>query len=82
MEFAEPMPEDQKSERFQNNTQTGGGAGDPKAIDFEGHHNLFSAVMVDAVIRNKPFDLEKWGRKSVEIIENIYKSAKNGVLHR
>jgi len=79
-EFAEPMPEDQKiREQFQNNTQTGGGAGDPKAISFEGHRKLFSAF-VDAIIQNKPFDLEGVeGRKSVEIIENIYKSAKNGI---
>lgn len=80
-EFAEKLSQDEAiREQFQNNTHTSGGSGDPKAISFEGHRLLFSAF-IDSIVNGNHFDLEgDEGRKSVKIIESIYKSAKTGFV--
>lgn len=78
-QFAEELPEDQEiRERFLHHTQSGGGSADPRAIRFEWHRMLFSAF-VDSIQQGTPFGLEgNEGRKSVAIIESIYKSARDG----
>ena len=75
--FAEERPEDEDiRKKFGSSTQTGGGAADPKAIGYHGHKMLFEAF-VNAVREDKPLDIDGCeGRKSVEIIEAIYRSAK------
>ena len=75
--FAEERPEDEDiRNKFGSSTQTGGGASDPKAIGYHGHKMLFESF-VNAVREDKPLDIDgSEGRKSVEIIEAIYRSAK------
>ena len=59
-------------------TQTGGGAADPSAIGHHGHTLLFRDVL--KAIRNgtNPSIDGNEGRRSVEIILAIYKSAETG----
>jgi len=75
--FAEELPEDEEIRKKHGSaTLTGGGASDPKAIGFHGHKMLFESF-VNAVREDKPVDIDgPEGRKSVEIIEAIYRSAK------
>ena len=76
--FAEENNEDEKiRQNYGSITQTGGGASDPATISYRGHKLLFEAF-VNALREDKPVDIDgAEGRKSVEIIEAIYRSAKN-----
>jgi predicted dehydrogenase len=57
---------------------TGGGAADPAAIGHHGHAMLFQDF-VEAVRKDRPPAIDgREGRRSVEIILAIYKSAKSG----
>lgn len=61
-----------------DNTKTGGGASDPKAIGHAAHRELFKDFL-KAVASGKPSLVEGTeGRRSVELINAIYKSAKTG----
>ncbi|MDR0718318.1 MAG: Gfo/Idh/MocA family oxidoreductase [Treponema sp.] len=52
------------------------GASDPKAIGHHGHRMLFESF-VAALMEDRPVDIDgNEGRKAVEIIEGIYRSAK------
>lgn len=77
--FANESPEDEAvRQRMAGKTKTGGGAGDPAAIGHHGHTMLFeeftAAIREDRV----PVIDGTEGRRSVELIEAIYKSAKSG----
>ncbi|MDR2642557.1 MAG: Gfo/Idh/MocA family oxidoreductase [Planctomycetaceae bacterium] len=76
-DFAEPISDDKKiKEEMLNRKSSGGGASDPAAIDFTGHAKLF-ANMIHAIETDaQPLVDGCEGRKSVEIILAIYKSAK------
>ena len=76
--FAEELPEDEDIRRqYGSATQTGGGASDPAAIGHHGHKMLFEAF-VNALREDKPVDIDgAEGRRSVEIIEAAYRSAKS-----
>jgi len=76
--FAEELPEDEEIRRkYGSATQTGGGASDPKAIGHHGHKMLFESF-VNSLREDKAADIEgAEGRKSVEIIEAAYRSAKS-----
>jgi predicted dehydrogenase len=59
-------------------TTTGGGAADPKAIGHHGHARQFQDF-VDALKKDRPLAIDgREGRKAVEIILAIYKSAETG----
>ena len=75
--FAEEHSKDEEIRRqYGSATQTGGGASDPAAIGHHGHKLLFEAF-VNALRDDRPVDIDgAEGRKSVEIIEAIYQSAK------
>jgi predicted dehydrogenase len=77
-QFAEERPEDESIRReYGRATATGGGVSDPKAIGHHGHRMLFEAFVL-ALRENRPVDIDgAEGRKAVEIIECIYRSAKN-----
>jgi predicted dehydrogenase len=77
-DFEEARPEDEKiKEDMLKRKSSGGGASDPSAIDFSGHAKLF-ANMIDAIQTDStPLVDGHEGRKSVEIILAIYKSAQN-----
>jgi UDP-N-acetyl-2-amino-2-deoxyglucuronate dehydrogenase len=65
-------------QRMQEHRSTGGGASDPKAIGHHGHARQFADVL-DAIRRGRPplIDAAE-GRRSVEIVTAIYKSAQTG----
>lgn len=65
-------------ERMRDNTKTGGGAADPAAIGHHGHMLLFKDVL-EAIKKNRPPLIDGLeGRRSVEIIQAIYKAAETG----
>jgi predicted dehydrogenase len=76
-QFADETPEDEEIRRtYRSAGSTGGGASDPKAMGHHGHRMLFESF-VRAVRENKTPDIDGHeGRKAVEIIEGIYRSAK------
>lgn len=76
-QFRNETPEDEEiRQKYFDATQTGGGAGDPHALGFHGHARVFDDV-IDAIINNHaPSITGEEARKSVEIIESIYESAK------
>jgi len=77
--FDKEEPGDEEIRRkYGSATQTGGGASDPAAIGHHGHKMLFEAF-VNALRENKPFEVDGVeGKKAVEIIEAVYRSAKTG----
>src|SRR5437588_11817104 len=65
-------------QRMQEHHSTGGGASDPTAIGHHGHARQFADVL-DAIRRKRPPLIDAYeGRRSVEIITAIYKSANSG----
>lgn len=65
-------------ERMSGRTQTGGGAADPSAIGHHGHTLMFRDVL-KAIRNGTPPSIDGHeGRRSVEIILGIYKSAETG----
>jgi predicted dehydrogenase len=77
--FARQTKKDEELLRqMSDHTKTGGGAADPAAIGHHGHALLFKDVL-DAIKKNrKPLIDGEEGRRSVEIILAIYKSAETG----
>ena len=65
-------------ERMRGKTKTGGGAADPAAIGHHGHAALFKDVLTAIQKGGKPAVDGHEGRRSVEIILAIYKSAETG----
>jgi len=59
-------------------TQTGGGAADPKAIGYHGHMLQFQDVLTAIKGGKQPLVDGPEGRKAVELILAIYKSAESG----
>lgn len=78
-EFAKMTSADHKLvEKMAGNTKTGGGASDPKAIGHHGHLRLFKDVAA-SLKKGTPLSIDgAQGRRSVEIILAIYKSAESG----
>ena len=76
--FADEQSEDEEiRQKYGSIGQTGGGASDPAAISYIGHKLLFEDF-VNALREDKPVGIDgAEGKKSVEIIEAIYRSAKN-----
>ncbi|MEK6249968.1 MAG: Gfo/Idh/MocA family oxidoreductase [Planctomycetales bacterium] len=64
--------------RMNNQTSSGGGASDPAAIGHHGHTQLFRDVLRAIRTGSQPTIDGKEGRRSVEIILAIYKSAELG----
>lgn len=77
--FAEETPEDEAVRaRMAGKTKTGGGAGDPAAIGHHGHTMLFNEFTAAIHENRVPLIDGKEGRRSVELIQAIYESAKTG----
>lgn len=78
-QFAKPKPRDRAvHEAMTRRRSGGGGAGDPTAIGHHGHRMLFED-MLRAIRRDMPPAIDGHeGRRSVEIILAIYKSAETG----
>jgi predicted dehydrogenase len=75
-EFAKKVPADAAiRRRMVGKTQSGGGAADPAAIGHHGHAKQFKDVLDAISSGSKPSIDGVEGRRSVEIILAIYKSA-------
>ena len=77
--FREERSEDKSiRERFASTTSSGGGASDPGAIDFGPHQWQFEDFIRSLDDRKRSLVEGDEGRKAVEIILAIYKSAEKG----
>ena len=77
--FAKMTTADKKiASQFQNVTESGGGAADPAAIGHAGHTKQFKDFIGAIKKDTTPFVDGVEGRKSVEIIRAVYRSAKTG----
>lgn len=65
-------------QKMASRTQTGGGAADPKAIGYHGHMLQFQDVLAAIRKGQQPLIDGPEGRKAVELILAIYKSAETG----
>ena len=64
--------------RMRGKTKSGGGAADPTAIGHHGHTQLFKDVLSAIKKGTQPSINGPEGRRSVELILAIYKSAQSG----
>ena len=74
----ETKADEQVRQRMASRTQTGGGAADPKAIGYHGHMLQFQDVLAAIKKGTQPLVDGPEGRKAVELILAIYKSAESG----
>ena len=78
-EFARMTAKDKKIvAAYQNVTETGGGASDPAAIGHAGHTAQFKDVLKAIKSGDQSFIDGAEGRRSVEVIRAVYKSAATG----
>ena len=76
-EFADPVPQDEVIRReLADETATGGGAGDPGAIAPDGHRKQFEDFLRALQTGGRPLVDGAEARKAVQIIEAIYRSAR------
>lgn len=77
-DFAKSLKSDAKIIEGMQSNSTGGGAADPAAIGHKAHQSLFEDF-AKAIKSNKPNSIDgAEGRKSVELINAIYKASKTG----
>ncbi len=77
--FEEELPEDMDiRERFLHATGTGGGAADPKTINTMGHDRDFADFVASIRENREPAVTGIEARKSVEIIQAIYRASETG----
>jgi predicted dehydrogenase len=77
-DFAKPLKADEKIKEGMKTNSTGGGASDPAAIGHKAHQSLFEDF-VKSLKKGTPNLIDGLeGRKSVELINAIYRSAKTG----
>ncbi|HTE24133.1 Gfo/Idh/MocA family protein [Flavitalea sp.] len=75
-QFAEEQEDDAAIRKQFANVEGGGGASDPKAIPFEPHARNIGAF-IEAIEQGRTFEIDGTeARKAIEIVEAIYKSAK------
>lgn len=80
-DFEESREEDAAiRESMANRLSGGGGASDPKAINFEAHARQFADVLAAIEEGRKPAIDGYEGRKSVEVICAVYESARKGAV--
>jgi len=72
------LEDEQILAQMRDATKTGGGAADPSAIGHAGHAAQFQDVVNAIKEGRQPAICGREGRRSVEIIEAIYSSAKSG----
>jgi predicted dehydrogenase len=78
-DFAKPNNRDAAiHQKMAEHRSTGGGAADPKAIGHHGHTRQFQDVLNAIKKGQKPSIDGPEGRRSIEIILAIYKSAETG----
>ena len=78
-QFAKMTAADKRiAKAFQNVTETGGGAADPSAIGHAGHTAQFKDFVAAIKSGDSPAIDGPEGRRSVELIRAVYKSARSG----
>jgi predicted dehydrogenase len=81
-QFADERETDREIREKYSATESGEGASDPKAIPFEPHARNIAAF-IDAIEAGRPFEIDGMeARKAVEIIDGIYKSAREDIHYR
>ena len=79
-QFKEERPEDAEIRaKYADFTSTGGGASDPKKIGSHGHASVFADVMNALDTGRDPQVTGREARNAVELIEAIYRSAREGI---
>ena len=83
-QFEDERPEDEQVRRDYGPREglSGGGAGDPSAIDYEGHRRQFEDFVNAILSGSKPFCGGEDARAAVSIITGIYRSARDGKVVR
>jgi len=77
-DFAEAQPEDEEiRRRFAKKSQLSGGAADPRAITHEYHRRQFADFLAAIEEGREPLIPGREGRKALEIILAIYRSAES-----
>ena len=77
--FKDERPEDALIRgKFASATTSGGGAGDPAAINFTGHRRQFEDFMRAIETDGSPLVDGPEGRKALEVVLAIYESARTG----
>lgn len=77
-QFADQTEEDNQINETSGSQNSSGGVSDPKAISYSGHQKQMEN-MIDAIYNNGALLIDGTeGRKSVEIVLAIYKSARTG----
>ena len=80
--FSKPLKSDAKILEQMTTNMTGGGAADPSAIGHKAHRDLF-VNFLQGIKKGLPCTIDGLeGRRSVELITAIYKSAKRGTRIR
>jgi predicted dehydrogenase len=80
--FSKPLKSDAKILEQRTTNMTGGGAADPSAIGHKAHRDLF-VNFLQGIKKGLPCTIDGIeGRRSVELITAIYKSAKRGTRVR
>jgi UDP-N-acetyl-2-amino-2-deoxyglucuronate dehydrogenase len=78
-DFAKPAKEDKAIlADMQKSKSTGGGASDPTAIGHHGHTKQFADILEAIRKKRAPAIDGHEGRRSIEVIQAIYKSAETG----
>jgi predicted dehydrogenase len=78
-QFTEELPEDENIRaNFLNGEGMHGGAGDPMAISWEGHRRQLEDLATAIIAKREPSLPGREGRRAVELICGIYKSAETG----
>jgi len=78
-DFAKKLKRDDTvREKFLGKTESGGGASDPSSIGHHGHTEQFKDVLKAIKLGKQPLIDGPEGRRSVEVILAIYKSAETG----
>lgn len=78
-EFAQPAPDDEKIRaEFAHKLSSGGGASDPRAINYEYHRRQFADLLAALDRGGAPLIDGAEGRKAVEIILAVYRASQEG----
>lgn len=77
--FQDEGPADEEIRRkYGKESASGGGAGDPRAISFEGHRLQFEDFVRAIRTKGRPYCSGEDARAAVAVITSIYRSAKEG----
>ncbi len=77
-QFAEELPEDEEVRKNASSGNLSSGASDPRAAGFEGHRRQIEDLALAILENRDPAIPGREGRRAIELISGIYKSAATG----